>query len=539
MGEKVREGARAALARVGHVVLPGVCEVVLRHRPELQGDRLREAVVNVVERVLVDVVLALPALAVRVEGNLAVEAHPRHVDAQQPFPGGVALGGRHLGVLVDLVLEVVDHRAVRDEGDGAGQVRVAVLARVVAKELLGPRPRHELHGHRVDLAGLHRGHGEAERHHVGVHVVGERVARLVRDHLDVALRAVEVGKDEGHVVVRDLRHEAAAGLALGGEHVHEVAVEHHVEELAGLGTQRAVEGASGLEDVVGASARGGVAGAEGERLVGKGERVLHAQALGLRAIDLVGQRHHVGAHGLAEALHVLAPVGEPAHAIVAERQVVLIAELPAHGVAHVGELVVDAVEVGLVLLVPGTLRLPRCQALGVVRGLLERRELRERVGAALKGDLRGGDELHVLLREGVLALHVLNDGRVDGTALLLGLGKEQRAVLLLQLGAEGRGEKGRGEGVRRLLQLGLGLVPEGGLGVVELVARVDDVADHRELGGRLRVAVELVLLEKRRLCGLEGRGVGERGGEAGVLRLHGLEVGALVGHVLELHGLVH
>ena len=91
-------------------------------------------------------VLPLPGAAFAVEGDV-VELHPGHVYGGQLAPGVVALGGGHVRLLVDEVLEVVDHRAVGDEGQRAGEVGVAELARVGAEEVLGPGPGEELHGH--------------------------------------------------------------------------------------------------------------------------------------------------------------------------------------------------------------------------------------------------------------------------------------------------------------------------------------------------------------------------------------------------------
>src|SRR5699024_3360733 len=117
-----------------------------------------------------------------------------------------------------------------DEGQRRGQVAVAELGRVLAKEALGPRPGKELHTHRVDFAGFHGGPGVLHRHAVAVGPGGKGVAGLVGDDLHVALGAVEVGKDEGDVVVGEGGAVAAAGLTGGGKHVQQPAVQHGVEE---------------------------------------------------------------------------------------------------------------------------------------------------------------------------------------------------------------------------------------------------------------------------------------------------------------------
>ena len=119
-----------------------------------------------------------------------------------------------------------------------------------------------------------------------------------------------------------------------------------------------VEGATGIEDVLGRALGARVAAAEGQGLVREGQRVGAPRPLGLRVEDLVGQRHHVGTHRGAEALNVLATIGEPAHAVVAQRDKVIVAKRPAHLRTHSHKLVIQAVKLGLVALVPGALRLP-------------------------------------------------------------------------------------------------------------------------------------------------------------------------------------
>ena len=134
-------------------MLPGIPHVLADHRPEFERYGLGKAVVNIIEGARIDVVLALPAHALGVERDLTVKLHPRHVDAEQLLPNGVALGGRHFGLFIHDVLEVVNHRAVGNERQRAGEVAVEELFCVGAKKAVCPRLCEKLHGHRVDLAG--------------------------------------------------------------------------------------------------------------------------------------------------------------------------------------------------------------------------------------------------------------------------------------------------------------------------------------------------------------------------------------------------
>ena len=530
------ENFGAALARVGHVVVPGVLTVLLDHGPEFQRHGLREAVVDIVEGAGIDVVLLLPALAVAVERDVAVQAQPGHVDAEQALPLGMALRGGQVGLFVGDMLEVVHRRAVGDEGQRPGQVAVAELGRVGAEEAFGPGPGEELHRHRVALAGFHRGPGVLHRHAVAVHPGGKGVARLVGDDLDVALGAIEVGKDEGHVVIGEGGAVAAARLAGGGQHVEQLAVHHGAEEGAGLGGEFVVEFLPHGQNVIGAAHRARVAGAEHQRLVGIAQRVGNAQPLGLGAADAVGQRHQVLDDGGAELFNVRLGVAVALHAVVAQRGVALVPELFAHAVPQVDEFVVDRIHAGLVLLEPGSLGLPGGQAAGVVGVGLEGFELAQRVDAALKRNLGAGQQLLVFLGELVFPLHIGDDRGRERLAGDFGIGEHQFAVLGRKFGAEGAGQQRGRKGVAAGLQFGVGGVPELLLGVVELVPRVDAVADAGQLRLGGDVAFQRVVVQKSGAGGFIVGRVAQPGRDGVVLGLHRGQVGAMVGHFGKGHG---
>ena len=514
---------------------PRIGAVLLQHRPELQADGLGQTVVDVVERALINVHLALPVLTRAVERDLAVQTHPGLIDGSQLFPFLVALGRGQLGMLVDDVLEVIHHCAVGDEGQRTRQMAVAEFAGIRAEEAIGPRPGEELHRHRVDLAGLHAGPDVGVRDSVTVHVGGKGVAGLVGHDLDVVLGAVEVGKNKRHFVIAQARAVATARLAGGGQHVHELVVQHFVEEHAGLGGKLLIELFALLEDGVGVARRAGVAAAEHQGIVGCVHRVLLAQPPGLLAVDAVGQRHDVLDDGGAELFHIGLRVAVAPHAVVAQRGVALIAELFAHGVTQVDELVVEAVKLGPVLFVPCALGLPGGQTAGIVGVVLEGGQLAQRVDAALKRDLRRRDQLAVLGGQLVFLCHLVEDVGRERLVRNLGVDEHQVAVLGGEVSAKRRIEHRAVPGVLALLQLGSGLVPEVHLLIVEFVAGVNRIAHAGQLGKRVHMLVELFLLQKNGV----GLGVGgsrlEAGQQVSKLLLDGVQVGACIGHFRKFH----
>ena len=261
--------------------------------------------------------LALPVLTRTVERDLAVQTHPRLVDGGQLFPLGMALLRGHVGLLIDNVLEVVNHRAVGDEGQRPGQMAVTELAGILAEETVRPRPSEELHRHRVDLAGLHAGPYIGVRDAVAVHIGGKGMAGLMGHDLHIVLGAVEVGKDEGHLIIAQTGAVAAARLAGGGQHIHQLIVQHFVEEFAGLGGKLLIEFFALPQDRIGIARRLGVAAAEHQGVVRHVHRVLLAKAAGLLPVDAVRQRHQIFDNGCTELFNVCLGVAVAAHAVVA------------------------------------------------------------------------------------------------------------------------------------------------------------------------------------------------------------------------------
>ena len=154
--QQLRKGQSAAQPGILQVGFKGSLAVLLHSLPEVQGHGLGQAVVDVIEGAGVDMALALPALALSVEGNFS-GLDPGHVHAQQLQPDPVALLRGQLGLFVHDVLEVVHQGAVGDEGQGALQVVIAELPGILPEEAFRPGPGEELHGHGMDLTALHAG----------------------------------------------------------------------------------------------------------------------------------------------------------------------------------------------------------------------------------------------------------------------------------------------------------------------------------------------------------------------------------------------
>ena len=479
--------------------------------------------------------LSLPVLSLGVERNVAVQPHPRLVNANQLFPLGVPLGRCQIRILVDDVLEMIDHRAVGDEGQAAGQMGVEILLGVLAEELLGKSLRKVFHRHRVHLAGLKARRDGLHRHAVAIQIALERVTGLVGHDLDIVLGVIEVRENERRVVIRNFRTVAAALLALGGEQVHEFIVNHVIEELGGLRGTPLVKMLCRRDNVVRRALRLRIARAELHRIVGVAHRVGLAEALCLSLVDLDRHRHHVLLYGLAELLDIGLVIAVSLHAAVADRQEIVVAELFADGISKVHQLVIESVKLFLVVLVPLSLRLPGCEASRIVRVILKRRHLRNGIDTALKRNLCAREQLLVSGDELVLLLKFRDNRRREGLQRELRIGEKDAAVLLLKLLAEGRSEQSLGPLLAVLLNLRRGIVPVVLFLVVKLVRCVNRMANRGKGGHRRYMSVQLVDCEESclRLC--EGLCLLQRFDQLLLFFGDALNRNPLVLHFLELH----
>ncbi len=109
------------------------------------------------------------------------------------------LSGRGFGVRIDLVLEVIDARSVRQECQRSDQVHAAeAVGGLLAHQLTNSGVRQEFEPHRVDLGRLVRGPKVVDAGQVAALPVLKGVAHLVREDAYIVVCAVEVGEDKGH-----------------------------------------------------------------------------------------------------------------------------------------------------------------------------------------------------------------------------------------------------------------------------------------------------------------------------------------------------
>ena len=311
---------------------------------------------------------------------------------------------------------------------------------------------------------------------------------------------------------------------------------HELPEFVGLRAQLRIELVAHGKDL-GRIAHGlGIAGLEGQGVVRKVHGEILALHLGLGDIELLGHGDQITLDGDAELLHILRAVAVALHTQVAQLGIAVIAQLAAHAVAQLHQLVIDLIQLGAVFVVPVALGHPGSLADLVIGIQLPGRELAEGVHFAPEGDLGGGDQLGIAAAQGILLLQVLHDLGREGLGGHLGIDEGDAAVLGFQLLAEGGVQSGSGPGLEGGLEGRHLLLVEGVLGVIEFVAGVDVPADGGQgdhgvvfSGGQFGFPVDGVSL-------FEGLGSQEAAGAVLDLGLPGSQVRAPVGDLRESHG---
>ena len=187
-------------------------------------------------------------------------------------------------------------------------------------------------------------------------------------------------------------------------------------------------------------------------------------------------------------------------------------------------------------LIPAALGLPRGQTPRVVRVILERGQLRDGVGIALKFNLRTGDQLLIVLHQLVFLFEFFDDRGREGLAGDLGVEEHQIAVFRCKFLAEWAFQHCCRPCVVIGAQFGPGLVPEFLFSVIELVPGIDRVADARERGEGIDVHRQLLLGEE---CFARG-GIIRRSlqlvGKRLQLLLQFVQIGPCIRHFRKFHG---
>ena len=277
-------------------------------------------------------------------------------------------------------------------------------------------------------------------------------------------------------------------------------LDHEVDEFAGLGAQLVVHFLRRLyhEGVI--ARRLGVAVREYHLFIIPHD-VIDAETLCLCIVELLAQRHQEGAHLLPEGGDLLFAVVGAALLQVADRDVILIAEISAHLVADVDQLVPDLLETRLVLLVEfgvGTDGGGTHRTVGMLEILLHTVKVQ---GLAVEGDLGGGHDLLIFVGQAAFLLAQRDVGLAEQLLLQIDRDKVLLAEFPLDLRAEAAGGDGfverdllAAEGGQRVLQIV-------DLGLVEFVTGIQRVADVCDgiLGGKF-AALPVHLENQRAQC---------------------------------------
>ena len=471
--------------------------------------------------------LVVPVAAALQEG-IALILAPRHVLLLQQMPLVGPLLRRQLRMGIADMLEFVHGHAEGHKGQRLLQVGEAELVRLIAEEPLGIGIGKLLHGHGVNFGNVGRlavvvrdglaAHG---------HIAGKGVAKLVGQHLHIKDRVVEAGEDKGGLQAGQARHVTGGCLARLVLQIHQLMVDHEIDELAGLRADLVVHllGSLHHEGIV---ARGlGVSVREDHFLIVPHD-VVDAEALCLRVIELLAQRHEEGAHLLAEGCDLLFAVVRAALLEIADGDVVLIAEVLAHLVADADQLVPDLLQTRLVVLVEfgvGPDGSGAHGAVGVLKILLHAVEVQR---LAVEGNFRSRHNLLIFVGQAALLLAQRDVGLAEQLLLQIHGDKILLAEFLLNVRAERAGRDGlaqrdllAAEGRQRVVKIG-------DLRFIEFITGVQRMADVRDGILRGQLAVFAVHLKKQRAQSLVALRVFDRSFPILELCAVCIQIGALI-----------
>ena len=241
----------------------------------------------------------------------------------------------------------------------------------------------------------------------------------------------------------------------------------------------------------------GIAGAEFQRVIGKAHRIFFAQTLRLLAINAVRHRHQILHNRLAKLLYIFLGVAVAAHAVVSQRGITFIAQLFAHFITQMHQLIVKIIQLSLVFFVPIALGFPCSEATGIVRVTLKRSELRKGVYTALKRDLSRSQQLFILIGQLIFFLQFFNNHRREGLALDFRLEEHQVAVLFGKVLTVRRFQHGLSPALLALLQLGVNLVPELHFSIIKSIASINGVANMGKIRQGADMLIQLFLCQEQ------------------------------------------
>ena len=477
-------------------MLPCILPALLGHdAKDLQRNGLRQAVVDIVERIGVDVELALPCAAFRPERQI-FKVDPGTIDLLQLSPLFVALLLGQFGIVVNDVLELIDHAAIGQELQGTDQVDQLGRFGLIAIEALQIGPCQELHRHGMDFAALQCRLAETQHLVIFQHQRSRKsMAAFVGKDFNITGSTVEVGKDERCLEVGQGRAVAARHLIFAGIEVERTQFVHAVDHGSRLGIQLAVERQAGLIKLFILQNGLGIAFQGHDAVIVEAD-LIQTQASGLLLLELADQRNDITLDLIAEVLHHGRIVAVAGHAQITQRGEVGMAQCACHTGTDIDHLVINGIVFFLVGQVGTAFGL-----IGLLTGLtvavgLELAHLGDGIGLAAELDGQRALYLLVFDLQQALFLHHAQDFGRNGLEGDLGIDEGDLAETFLHLRTVGAFQHGLIEAVEFLHQRGCGFGIILLFGFIELIGGILAGTDGRQRQGRHDAALQLGIIEE-------------------------------------------
>ena len=265
----------------------------------------------------------------------------------QTAPCLLSLGRGQLRVLIDDMLELIHHTAVRNKRSRILQMHFHVILRSVAEEQVHPLFREKFHGHGMDLCSLHADIRMLSDRILCSEIPLKRMTTLMRDDVHITAGTVKVSEDKRCMVQRQISHVTASFLGLAAQYVKQLVLHHEIKEFRSLRGQFPVHLLACCHDLFRGAGGRRVAILEIYLLVNIAE-LLQTQTLSSAVMQLLCKGYEILLDLPAESFYLVLAVAVAVHAVIAQFQIIFIS----HGSGLRGtvfhQFIVDGIQLFLI-----------------------------------------------------------------------------------------------------------------------------------------------------------------------------------------------
>ena len=323
----------------------------------------------------------------------------------QAFPYLLALVRRHLRMVIDLMLKLIYHAAVRYKHDSVFQMHLGIfLCLLFPEKEMVPWLGEKFHGHGVDFRRLHSDIRMFPDRILRRQISLERMSALVGHDIHISAGSVKVRKDKRRLVIRKIGHIAADCLRLSSEDIHQLIFHHKVKEFPGFRRKLPVHLLSRRQDLFRCTFRLWISLRSEYLLVRPGHNV-HSKTISALLVHFFRKRHKNLFHLTAQIFHLFPSIAVSLHSQIAQRCIGFKSKLPRLLRAVFHQPVIQLIQFLSDALKKFVLLFRRLSADSRIRAGQIRSQQRKVQSFPVPVDLRACQQFFILCHQGVLLLH--------------------------------------------------------------------------------------------------------------------------------------